>query len=369
MAGRILVVDDEEPVRDLLQGILEDLGVQVRCAASLQEGLHVAGAEPWDVVFLDVWLPDGCGLDALERFRDSPGRPEVVIMTGKAEPSGAVLAMEHGAWDYLTKPLMPDDVRLAALRALDYRRSTAPPGAGVFRVPGLVATSPAMMECLHTASLAASSDVSVLIVGETGTGKELIARGIHSRSARSAKPFVVVDCTVIPEHLVESHLFGHEKGAFTGADKSRVGLVKLAHGGTLFLDEVGDLPAAAQAKLLRVVQEKTFRPMGSPHRSDVRFSADRSNPSQCGRHGPHGGVSQGISITAWWGMRLTVPPPSGPKRGISFPIVQGHPPPVRLPGEPASPRGFRRIFWRRFWRIRGRETCGNSFMPPCMPWP
>ncbi|MEJ5365654.1 MAG: sigma-54 dependent transcriptional regulator [Desulfosoma sp.] len=320
MTGRILVVDDDGPVRDLLQGVLEDLGLQVRSAASLEEALQASKAQPFDVVFLDVWLPDGCGLDALEKFRNSQGRPEVVIMTGRAETSGAALAMEHGAWDYLSKPLMPDDVRLAVVRALDYRRSSAPPSAAVFSIPGLVATSPAMMECLHTASQAAACDVAVLITGETGTGKELIARGIHGRSARSAKPFVVVDCTVIPEHLVESHLFGHEKGAFTGADKSRVGLVKLAHGGTLFLDEVGDLPPAAQAKLLRVLQEKTFRPMGSSAEvtSDFRvIAATHRNLEDMVQKG----AFRRDLYYRLAGMRLAVPPLRDRKDDI-LPIIQ-----------------------------------------------
>ncbi|WP_448381707.1 sigma-54-dependent transcriptional regulator [Desulfosoma sp.] len=270
----VLLVDDDPGVRATLAEMLRSTGWRITEAPSLGEGLAAALREPFDLVFLDVWLPDGCGLDAIARFRESPGRPEVLIMTGVADPSGAAMALEHGAWDYLCKPLSSDDVRLAATRVLNYRLSLGQPPK-VFHIPGLVAGSRTMTACLQAAARAAATDIPVLIVGETGTGKELIARGIHAQSVRAGKPFVVLDCTVIPEHLVESHLFGHEKGAFTGADKKRPGVVKLADGGTLFLDEVGDLPSDVQAKLLRVLQEKTFRALGASEedRSDFRVIA------------------------------------------------------------------------------------------------
>lgn len=270
----VLLVDDDPAVRATLAEMLRPTGWRIEEAASLGEGLAAASREPFDLVFLDVWLPDGCGLDAIARFRESPGRPEVLIMTGVADPSGAAMALEHGAWDYLCKPLSSDDVRLAATRALNYRLSVGQ-APKVFQIPGLVAGSRTMTPCLEAAARAAATDIPVLIVGETGTGKELLARGIHAQSLRAEKPFVVLDCTVIPEHLVESHLFGHEKGAFTGADRKRPGMVKLADGGTLFLDEVGDLPLEVQAKLLRVLQEKTFRALGASeeNRSDFRVIA------------------------------------------------------------------------------------------------
>jgi len=274
MDARILVVDDDPAVRDFLVTLLQSHG-RVRAAAGLREALRLAAAEAHDIIFLDVCLPDGVGLEALGAFRRMPGHPEVVIMTGHGDPSGAAAALRHGAWDYLCKPLGVDDVRLAVTRAMELRRSSKEPVRVPFCIPEFVCWSPAMAECMQGAAQAAVSELPVIIHGGTGTGKERLARGIHENSPRASKPFVVVDCTAIPENLVESHLFGHEKGAFTGADHRRVGLVQLAHGGTLFLDEVGDLPLGAQAKFLRVVQEKTLRPLGAKEevRSDFRLLA------------------------------------------------------------------------------------------------
>lgn len=320
MDARILVVDDDPAVRDFLADVLQTGSSRVLVAPTLTDGLRAAASASFDVIFLDVYLPDGSGLEAVGSFRRSPGHPEVVIMTGQGDPYGAALALRHGAWDYLCKPLGADDVRLAVMRAKDFRRSTASGRSAVFTMADFVSASPAMAECLQVAAQAAASDVPVLIAGETGTGKERLARGIHDNSARASKAFVVVDCTVIPETLVESHLFGHEKGAFTGADRRRMGLVQLAHEGTLFLDEVGDLPPAAQAKLLRVLQEKTFRLMGAKDevRSDFRLLAATHRNLEAMVH--EGRFREDLYYRMA-GMKITVPPLRDRKDDI-LPLVQ-----------------------------------------------
>ncbi len=271
MDGRILVVDDDPHVRGFLAELLHKSFSVVRTAATLHDGLSAASSDTFDVVLLDVFLPDGSGLDAVGTFRSAPGRPEVILITGQGDPQAAASALSHGAWDYLCKPLSVHDVRLAVMRTMDFRRSmkTAPPA--VFSIADFVSIAPAMEDCLRAAARAAASDIPVLITGETGTGKERLARGIHQNSRRAPHAFVVVDCTAIPESLIESHLFGHEKGAFTGADQRRIGLVQLAHQGTLFLDEVGDLPFGIQAKFLRLLQEKTFRPLGAKEEASSDF--------------------------------------------------------------------------------------------------
>ncbi|MEJ5349662.1 MAG: sigma-54 dependent transcriptional regulator [Desulfosoma sp.] len=275
MEGRILVVDDDLHVREFLLEALQAHAAFMCSAETLQDGLELASLHTFDVVLLDVVLPDGSGLKAIETFRRAPGHPEVVIMTGQGDPHGAALALKHGAWDYLCKPLSAHEVRLAVTRAMDFRRSAEATTLTFFTTPNFVTTSTAMGDCMKAAARAATSDIAVLISGETGTGKELLARGIHQNSRRAPHAFVVVDCTAIPEPLIESHLFGHEKGAFTGADRRRIGLVQLAHQGTLFLDEVGDLPLSLQAKFLRLLQEKTFRPVGAKEEiySDFRLLA------------------------------------------------------------------------------------------------
>ncbi|ROR01690.1 sigma-54-dependent transcriptional regulator [Desulfosoma caldarium] len=317
---KVLVVDDDPWVRDTLKDILEGVSCVVECAGGLGEGKTRAAAMAFDIVFLDVVLPDGSGLEAIEAFRSSLGRPEVLIMTGKASADGAALALRHGAWNYLSKPLNIDDVQLAVAQVVEYRRSGGWFPTSVLRLPDFVATSDTMVECLHGVARAAASQVPVLIVGETGTGKERLARAIHEHSARASKPFVVVDCTVIPEPLMESHLFGHEKGAFTGADRQRVGLVALAHRGTLFLDEVGDLPQSAQAKLLRVIQEKTFRPVGAGDERYVDFRPIAATHRNLEKMVQEGRFRQDLYYRLA-GMVLRVPPLRRRKKDI-VPIVQ-----------------------------------------------
>jgi len=262
--AHVLIIDDNDIICEILSQIVTDLGHAVATASRLGDGLALVSSKTFDVVFLDVYLPDGNGLSRLTTIRAVPSNPEVIIITGIGDPEGAEFAVNNGAWDYIQKPLTKGKVTLQLERALEYRekRSTLEPLENIKR-DGLIGSSYEINVCFDLLARIAHSDTNVLITGETGTGKELFAQAIHDNSLRAEKNFVVVDCTVLPEKLVESVLFGHEKGAFTGADKTHLGLIKQADGGTLFLDEVGELPPSIQKTFLRVLQEQRFRPVGS----------------------------------------------------------------------------------------------------------
>ena len=269
----ILIIDDDRAVSKYLSMVLEEAGHTPTCAHLLQEGLIKCEQEEFDIVFLDIKLPDGDGLEALPRIQKFVGSPEVIIITGEGDPDGAELAIKSGAWDYIEKPISIDSVLLPVNRALLYhieKKSKATLDS--FKRQIIVGNSPQLNESIFIASRSANRDANTLIYGETGTGKELFARAIHDNSSRWQNNFVVVDCTALPDKLVESILFGYRKGAFTGADEDKEGLVKSAHNGTLFLDEVGELPHAIQKKLLRVLQEKKFRPVGSEDEEESNFS-------------------------------------------------------------------------------------------------
>ncbi len=270
--ARVLIIDDERGVRKYLSKVLDNSGHDSVASPLLLDGIKECERAQFDIVFLDVQLPDGNGLEALHQIQNSPGRPEVIIITGEGDPDGAELAIKSGAWDYIEKPLLSDAIRLTIKRALLYnteKKSTSTLDS--FNRQKIIGKSHQINESLFLASRAAKSDSNILILGETGTGKELFARAIHQNSSRCKQNFVVVDCTALPRTLVESLLFGHEKGAFTGADKSRQGLVKSAHQGTLFLDEVGELPLATQKTFLRVLQEKKFRSVGGKKEEESAF--------------------------------------------------------------------------------------------------
>ena len=262
--AHVLVIDDDKILNEFLCRMVSGFGHKASAAASKQEGLRLAQELLPDVVYLDVHLPDGSGLGILPSLREIPSEPEIIIITGEGDPGSAELAIKNGAWDYIVKPGSLQDISLPLMRALQYRaaKQSRSPLAALKR-DCIVGDSPVIRDCLDSLARAAASDISVLITGETGTGKELFARAIHDNSSRAGANFVIVDCTALPETLVESILFGHERGAFTGADKSKEGLVKLADGGTLFLDEAGELPMALQKSFLRVLQEHRVRPLGS----------------------------------------------------------------------------------------------------------
>ncbi|ADK83631.1 putative two component, sigma54 specific, transcriptional regulator, Fis family [Desulfarculus baarsii DSM 2075] len=273
---RILVIDDDPAIGKLLFNHFEEMGYITHRVVTSEDALNIAAIEPYDVIFLDVRLPDGSGLDIIGQLKNTPGRPEVVIITGYGEPDGAELAITSGAWDYLEKPFKLKDVTLLLMRVIEHReRRQRNVSQNALKREGLVGQSPQIVNCLGQVFEAAQVDASVLLFGETGTGKELFARAIHNNSRRADKPFLAVDCAALPETLAESVLFGHERGAFTGAHASQEGMIAQANGGTLFLDEIGELSPAMQAKLLRVLQERVYRPVGGRRdlASDFRLVA------------------------------------------------------------------------------------------------
>lgn len=272
--SRILVIDDDINVYGSINSLAVRLGEETAYAPSLADGLRKLRGGDFDLVFLDVRLPDGNGLEALPSVKTGPGEPEVIILTGLGDPDGAELAVENGVWDYLVKPASVKQITFSLKRALAFRKEKLDRKAPtVLDRSEIVGDGPALSRCLDMVAQAAASKASTLITGETGAGKELFAKVIHKNSSRRDGPFIAVDCAAMPEHLVESTLFGHKKGAFTSADRDKTGLVKAADGGTLFLDEIGELPLSIQKSFLRVLQEKTFRPVGAAHeeKSDFRL--------------------------------------------------------------------------------------------------
>jgi two-component system NtrC family response regulator len=270
--SKILIIDDDHMMSKALAHLIRSTGNEAELVPTLREARTIVNEQPFDVVLLDVQLPDGSGLGTVQEIKESPSRPEVIIITAAGDSDGAELALRCGAWDYIEKSASIKDLLLPLSRALDYRRekrAAKPPL--VLQRDRILGNGPTIQECLQKVAQAASCDVNVLITGETGTGKELFARAIHENSARTSHNFVVVDCAALPSELVESLLFGHRKGAFTGANTDQVGLVSQADGGTLFLDEVGELPSEMQKKFLRVLQERCFRPVGAREEIVSRF--------------------------------------------------------------------------------------------------
>jgi two-component system NtrC family response regulator len=274
--ANVLIIDDEKLVCDSIANVLKDMGHHPTCVLTLKEGLEKARAEDFEVVFLDVRMPDGSGLDILQDIQKTSPSPEVIIITGYGDPDGAELAVKNGAWDYIEKPLSVREIRLPFTRALQFHEEKKRASSSInLKRKGIVGESTQISSCLDIVAQAAVSDANVLIMGETGSGKELFAWAVHQNSARADNNFVVVDCAALPETLVESVLFGHRKGAFTGADRTQEGLIKQADKGTLFLDEVGELSSSVQKSFLRVLEERRFRPVGGRQevRSDFRLVA------------------------------------------------------------------------------------------------
>ena len=260
---KVLIVDDDIMLCKMLRTLIEDMRYKVVVSNTLHDGLDMIARESFDVVFLDVQLPDGIGLDAVPVIRESSDAPEVIIMTGAGDPDGAELAITSGAWDYIEKPSSMKQMILPLMRAVQYREGRMATSIPVLlKRDRIVGSGQSLMASLEKLAQAAMSNANVLISGETGSGKELFAHSIHENSTRAANIFVVVDCAALPETLVESILFGHVKGAFSGADNTSKGLIKQADGGTLFLDEVGELSLSMQKSFLRVLQEHSFRPVG-----------------------------------------------------------------------------------------------------------
>ncbi|MBU0994472.1 MAG: sigma-54 dependent transcriptional regulator [Proteobacteria bacterium] len=275
--ANILIIDDSMEMCKLITGLIKKLGHQATCAHLLEDGMNLVLSDQFDVVMLDVQLPDGSGLDILPRIKASKSSPEVIIMTGYSDFNGAEAAIKNGAWDYIQKTHSTQEIVLALKRVIQYKdgQKQIKHKPLSLKVDNIRGSSKQIKACFDQLAHAAANDINVLVTGETGTGKELFARAIHENSNRANNNFVVVDCGALPETLVTSILFGYEKGAYTGAEHARDGLVKHADGGTLFLDEIGELPEQVQRVLLRVLQEKSYRPIGGKKeiKSDFRLVA------------------------------------------------------------------------------------------------
>jgi two-component system nitrogen regulation response regulator NtrX len=275
----ILIIDDEPGIRQTLASILKDEKYQVFTAEDAIAGMELLKNEKIDLVFLDVLLPKLGGLEALEQIRTEWPAVEVVMISGHGNIDMTVRAVKSGAFDFLEKPLSLDKVLTVcrnafAMRKLRMENRSLRKSAGLIRTE-IIGTSPAIIKIREIAAQAAVSDARVLITGENGVGKEVVAKAIHRRSSRHEQPFVEVNCAAIPEPLIESELFGHEKGAFTDAISGRKGRFEIANGGTLFLDEIGDMSLSAQAKVLRVIQEQKMERLGGEKtlETDVRLIA------------------------------------------------------------------------------------------------
>ena len=280
MKKRVLLVDDEPGIRATLKAVLEPI-YEVTCAADARSGLDLFRQEAPNLVILDVILPGTDGLTVLQTIRSEDQSMPVIMLTGTKTVKTAVDAMKMGAADYLTKPFDVEELRLIVAKTLDthdlerevrYLRAQV---VNRYSFHNLVGKSPSMQEIYSKIEQVADSRTTVLITGESGTGKELVARAIHYNSPRRDRPFIPLNCAALPETLIESELFGHEKGSFTDASARRVGQFELAHSGSLFLDEIGDLSPTTQAKLLRVLQEREFTRIGGtqPIKVDVRIIA------------------------------------------------------------------------------------------------
>jgi two-component system response regulator PilR (NtrC family) len=273
--GDILLVDDERSMREFLAIYLRRAGHRVEAAASGAEARKALEAREFDVVITDLRMPDATGLDVLADAKRLHPETQVIVVTAFATAETAIAAMKAGAYDYLTKPFKVDEVGLVVERAFErrvlHRQNVALRDEikGRFRLDRLLGKSAPMQRVFEMLRKIAAAKTSVLLIGESGTGKELAARALHELGPRADHPFVAVNCGAIPEALLESELFGHMKGAFTGASSDKVGLFEAAHSGTIFLDEIGELPVSMQVKLLRVLQERKVKRVGGVHEKEI----------------------------------------------------------------------------------------------------
>jgi len=275
MAERLLVVDDEPSMREFLEIMLTQDGYEVIAAASGEQGMDLFKRVDPALVLTDVKMPGMSGLDLIKHIRRLNSAVPVIVITAFASAEDALRAVREGAYDYISKPFQLDDLRIIIRNALEVhrlRRENLELRKSVedrFRLGEIIGNSPQMQDIFNLISKIGPSNAGVLITGESGTGKELIAKAIHAHSPQASRPFITVNCAAIPENLLESELFGHVKGSFTGALAGKRGLVEMAHTGTLFLDEIGEVPLSLQAKLLRFLQEKEFRRVGDTESKKV----------------------------------------------------------------------------------------------------
>lgn len=284
MKSRILIVDDEPGIRDTLRGVLEDEGFEVSTAASGEECVDLAANEDFSCILLDIWLGDGIdGVETLEILKNKGLSAAVVMISGHGNIKTAVRSTKLGAFDFIEKPLSIERTLVTVRNAIKQNQLEAANERLRTEISAqyvMVGESVAMRALRKQISIVAPTDGRVLISGESGTGKELVARAIHAQSKRAAGPFVEINSAAIPEELVETELFGHVKGAFSGASRAKKGKFEVADGGTIFLDEIGDMSARVQAKMLRVLEEQRFDPVGSnsPVTVDVRVISATNKP-------------------------------------------------------------------------------------------
>ena len=277
MSARILVVDDEDIVIRSCLRILDGNGYQIEAAKDGQEALRKVEDNSYDVMILDIMMPNLGGMEVLRRVKETHPDTDVVMITGLSQIDTAVQAMKLGAFDYISKPFEPDELKLVIQRALERRRllqenlTLKSEVSSKYRFENIIGSSPPMQAVYRLVAQCAPTNSTVLLTGESGTGKELIARAIHYNSLRRDKPFVPVDCNSLSENLVESELFGHVKGSFTGAVANKKGMFEVAGSGSLFLDEIGNFSLPVQSKLLRVLQEREFRAVGDTRTQTANF--------------------------------------------------------------------------------------------------
>jgi two-component system response regulator HydG len=269
MKPKILVVDDESAHRQMIKAVLTTEGYEIREAADGNQAVKAVEEKYHDLILMDIRMPGLSGIEALQKIKDlSPGIP-IIIMTAYASVNTAIDALKSGAYDYLTKPLDIEELKILVAKALQFQKLEKEniylkeQLKDRFDFSNIIGRSPAMKQLFETMALVAPTEATVLIVGESGTGKELIANAVHQNSARAQQPFIKVNCAALPENLLESELFGHEKGAFTGATARKQGRFQLAHNSSIMLDEIGEMAPTTQAKILRVLQEREFEPIGS----------------------------------------------------------------------------------------------------------
>lgn len=265
MKGTILIVDDEVGICETLSDILEDEGYKTFTTQDAETALDIVEKEDIDIVMLDVWLPKMDGIEALQKIKEKDSDISIIMISGHSNIETAVKAVKLGAFDFLEKPLSQDRVIISVEKALEFKKlkkENIKLRSSIQKKFEIVGSSSVMKKIKDQIQLVAKGDSRVLILGESGTGKELVARMIHALSSRAEAPFVEVNCAAIPQELIESELFGHEKGAFTGAIEKKVGKFEIANGGTLFLDEIGDMSLLTQAKLLRVIETQKFQRVG-----------------------------------------------------------------------------------------------------------